>query len=272
MALPVLSLVLLAALIHALWNAWLKGSGDRLTLAAIMAFGWALVGFAAMALAGMPDSAAWPFLAASTVVHTGYWLALLAAYRVADLSVAYPVARGTGPLLVTVISALFLGEALGAVGFAAVILIAAGVIGLSRSLADRRALLFSLLTGLFIAAYTLIDGFGGRAGGAHAYIAWLLVLTAIPIPLIALAVHGKHLGTLARPAWWRGLGAGIVSGAAYWIVVWAMSHAPVGLVASVRESGVAFAALLGGYALREPVRWIPVLMVFAGVVLARLAQ
>ena len=130
MTFEVLLLVLAAAIIHAGWNAWLKISVDRLVAIAFMGAGWSLLAVTALPFLPLPDPAAWPYLLASVVFHTAYTLTLVKAYRIGDLSVAYPVARGTAPLLVTVISAITIRERVGLLGALAVALIVAGCIGL----------------------------------------------------------------------------------------------------------------------------------------------
>jgi drug/metabolite transporter (DMT)-like permease len=270
----VLGLVLLTAVGHALWNAWLKVTGDRLAALAAMGLGWTMIGVAGLPVTGPPPVSVWGFLAASVVVHTIYPLTLAAAFKSGALSVAYPISRGTGPLLVAIVSAVLLGDSIGLLGFSAVGLIVAGVIGLGwgESAHDRRTVLLSVAAGALVAAYTLIDGLGGRASpSADVYVVSMFVLSGVALIGVAFAVHGAKLPALARPLLLKGLAAGLVSGAAYWIVIWAMRSAPMGLVAAARESSVAFAALIGGYVLRERVRWGAVLLVLAGVVLVRLA-
>jgi drug/metabolite transporter (DMT)-like permease len=274
MGLSVLGLVLLTAIIHALWNAWLKVSGDRLAALAVMAVGWALVALLALPFIEAPAPAARPFLAGSTVVHTIYALVLIRAYRFTGLSVAYPIARGIGPLLVMAAATVIGNDQLGVTGAAAVLLIAAGVmwLGGTAPIRDQHGLLLSLATGGLVGAYTLLDGLGGRADATpHSYSVWLLLLTAVPLVLVAWAAHGSALLALARPLCAKGLSAGVLSAGAYWIIIWAMSVAPMGLVAAVRESSVVFAAVIGSTLLGESVRWSAVLLVFAGIVLARLA-
>lgn len=274
MTLAVLGLVLVAAITHALWNTWLKVSEDRLVALALLAAGWGIVGLSALLFVGSFHEDAWPYLLVSTIVHTIYSLTLIRAYSLGDLSVTYPIARGTGPLVVAIVSTVYLGDSLGAVGFLAVILIVIGVIwlGIPRSTRSYASVLFSLLTGILIGAYTLLDGLGGRlAGSPHAYAALLFLLTSIPILVFAGLARRDELSSLARPMWLKGVTAGVLSAAAYWVVVWAMSVAPMGLVAAVRESSVVFAALLGAFLLRERVRWVAVVLVLAGIVLTSLA-
>jgi len=166
------------------------------------------------------------------------------------------------------------GDRLGRTAFMAVALIVAGVfwLGFDGRGADRRGVLFSLVAGALISAYTLLDGLGGRfVASPHIYAAWLLCLTAPPLFAVAGAVHGADAFRMARPHLVRGIFAGILSALAYWIVIWAMSVAPLGLVAAVRETSVVFAALIGGFLMSERIRWLAVLLVFGGVVSVRLA-
>jgi drug/metabolite transporter (DMT)-like permease len=189
--------------------------------------------------------------------------------------VTYAISRGIGPVLVAFVSALILGENLGVTGWAAVILVAAGVagFGLTRRAPARASILLSAAVGCLIAAYTVLDGLGARASGsAHAYANTLFLCTAVILFGIAAVARRGKLLELARPLWFRGLSAGVLSAAGYWIVIWAMGVAPLGLVAATRESSVAIAAMIGWLALRERVRWIPLLMVLVGVILTRVAS
>lgn len=270
----VFALVLLAALGHALWNTWLKTSGDRIVALALLGAGWGVAGLASLPVVGMPEPRVWPYLLASTAVHTAYALALIRAYARGKLTVAYPIARGLGPLIVTLFSTTVLGDTLGLAGIAGVSMLIAGIfwLGIPDRAPDRSVVLLSLLTGILIGCYTLLDGTGGRAGeSAHTYAAWLFLLTSAPVILLALVIHGRRLPTLAAPVWKKGLTAGVLSAAAYWIVVWAMSEAHMGLVAALRESSVLFAGLIGYFVLRERVRWAAVGLVFGGIALTRLA-
>ena len=249
------SLVLAAALLHASWNFWLKIAGNRLVALATLAGGWLIVGSLAIIALGTPNTVAWPYLLTSTVVHTAYALALIRSYKGGDLSMVYPVARGIGPLTVAAVSTIFLGERLGVIGILGVVLVIAGAVwlGLPRTLPDVSNLLISIATGLLIGTYTLLDGLGGRIGSPHVFAAWLFLLTSLPIGVIALAVHRERLAAVQQPVWLRGVTAGVLSAAAYWIVIWAMSQSQFGLVAALRESSVVFAAIFGAIFLKERV-------------------
>ncbi len=278
MDLHVLALVLLAAAAHAAWNAWLKDSGDKFSSMAAISVGWLIVGCVSIPIVGAPSLAAWPYLLASTVVHTGYAMLLISAYRHAEFSLAYPIARGTGPMLVALSAPLFVSEYLEGPSFFAVTLIVIGIflIGLfgnERSLGGRRAVLLSLATGVLIAAYTMIDGQGARAGAnPHAYVGWLLVLIAFPIIVLSKKKLNKNVKSLLAEHWQKGVPIGVLSALAYWVIVWAMTVAPMALVAAARETSILFAALVSWGVLGEkvrPLRWAGVFVTLIGLILAK---
>jgi len=274
MTVQVLLLVLLAACIHATWNTWLKLSGDRLVVMSLMGSGWALFAACWLPFTDTPAAAAWPYLAMSVLVHLAYSLVLVPAYRLIDLSVAYPMIRGTAPVTVAIVSVFALGEAIGVLGAAAVALVTAGVLALgwNGAAGSYRALLFGMLGGGLVASYTLLDGTGVRVSGSvHGYAAWLFLLTGIPLLATGVAVHRRSFIALARPVAARALLAGSIASVAFWIVIWALTQAPMGLVAAARETSVVFVALAGGILLKEKVRWPAIAAVFLGVVLIRLA-
>ena len=278
MDLHVLALVLVAAAAHAAWNAWLKDSGDRLSSMAAIALGWLIVGCISIPVVGLPGTASWPYLFATTFVHTAYAMLLITAYRYAEFSLAYPIARGTAPLLVALSAPLFVSEYLEGPGYFAVTLIVIGIyliaaFGNERSLGGRRAILFSLATGVLIATYTMIDGQGARAGSTpHAYAGWLFVLIAIPIILLAKRRLDKKVKSLFAGHWQKGVPIGVLSALAYWIIVWAMTVAPMALVAAARETSILFAALTSWGVLGEkvrPLRWAGIVITVVGLLLAK---
>ena len=252
--------VLGAALCHASWNAMVKSGGEPLLNMALVTLGGSVVGtaIAVGAAVAPPVPAAWPYIAASTVIHIGYYITVAAAYKAGDLSHGYPIMRGTAPLLTTVGTWLVLGESLspGAVG--GVLLICGGVLSLAYvgnaagAGATRRATLWALLNALIIALYTLADGAGVRASGdAWAYVVWLFVLHGLPFTLGVLAVkRGVFLRHAARN-WHRAVAGALLSGASYGIALWAMTRAPVAIIAALRETSVIFGALIGAWFLKE---------------------
>jgi drug/metabolite transporter (DMT)-like permease len=249
--------VLAAALLHAGWNALLKSApgGDALLDMATVVAASSLCGAAVAPLVGMPDPAAWKFAALSTALHFGYYVALSQAYRTGDLSFAYPLMRGTAPLLVTGLGVAFLGEWPTAQGAVGIVLISAGIVSIAllrRGRHPRAATSWALANAAIIALYTLTDGAGARASGNPAsYVVWLTMLEGIPF--LGWILHRRGLASLAylRRGWRRGLVGGAASLAAYGIVLWAMTRAPVAVVAALRETSVLFAALIGAYWLKE---------------------
>ena len=248
-------LVLFSALLHASWNALVKKSGSQYQSMVLTTSTTFLAAACMVPLLPLPARECWPFLALSALTHLGYRSFLVLAYRAGDLNQVYPLARGTGPLLVTLASTLLLGEIPPILELAGVLLICGGIIGLARGRTiDRSALLYALATGAMIAGYTLLDGLGvRRSGGALSYSLWLFFWEGMPWMLAAL-VHlrgtGKLRVTLADCG--NGLAAGLLSMLAYCLVVWAMSVGALASVAALRETGVIFAALIGHYFLGEP--------------------
>ncbi len=274
MPLSVFALVVVAAAIHALWNVWLKQSENRLLTLATMSVGWGIFGLLALPFVAPPGMDVWPYLLASIVIHIVYAMVLATSYKVGDLSVVYPIARGTGPLIVTLMAVFLLGEELGPLGMAAVALVILGVmlLGAKKSAGNYTALMISLTSGTMIGLYTLVDGLGGRmAASPHSYAAWLFMLQGPALATVVLIIDRSGFRGLAASNWPKDLVGGFISVLAYWIAIWAMSVAPLPLVAAVRESSVAFAALFGGLMLKERVNWPAVLLILAGVLLIRLA-
>lgn len=275
--------VLAAAALHAGWNALVRRAADRMASVFGIAMGQALVSAALLPLLPAPDAAAWPWIAAGAALHVGYQLCLGMAYTHADLSQVYPLARGTAPLLVALVSVLALGAVLTPLQVAAIAAISAGILlmavrggGTQGSAAARMrgpGLGWALATACFTAGYTLVDGLGARlAGTPGGYIAWLMVLNGAAMLAWAAGRPGGARGTLAALRW-PALAAGGVSLAAYWIAVWAFTRAPIALVAALREASILFAVLIAWAVLREPVgrwRWLAAGCIAAGVLLIRL--
>lgn len=271
--------VLSAAVFHASWNALLKMRAEPRVATTLVAVASAVVAAPLAAYAGIPPAAAWPWLLASVTIHIGYFLGLSAAYRVGDLGQVYPIARGTAPLLTAVIATYWLGEQLGPRGILGVIVLAGGILLLAvkggRALQrfNGPAVAFALLTSLTTTSYTLVDGVGARlSGNAVAYTTWLFVLSGVAMAIYGRLRIGAQLVEECKIHWPIALGGGALSVAAYVIVVWAMTVAPIALVAALRETSVLFAAVLGTVLLREPLRMIRVAaagLVLTGVLLVR---
>lgn len=254
---PVVVLSLLgAALLHAAWNAILRGGSDRLWSVSAMAMIGAAVALPVALALPPPAPASWPYLAGSALVQLGYSLLLVRAYRHGQLAQVYPIARGTAPLIVAIGAAAIAGEAVGAAGLAGVGLVCAGIVtlGTGRDRLDGGSTLAALACGVCIAAYMVTDGIGARAsGGAIGYAAWQAVVVGVLLPAAHLAVRRR------LPALPHGRAGALVALAAlfgvvgYGVAIWAMSRAPMARVSALRETSILFAAAIGAVFLREPV-------------------
>jgi drug/metabolite transporter (DMT)-like permease len=249
--------VLGAGMLHAGWNALLKsaGGGDALLDTATVVAGSTACSLVALPFLPLPDESAMMFVAASTIIHFGYYLTLAQAYRTGDLSFAYPLMRGTAPLLVTLLGAIFLRELPPAHVIAGILLISIGIIGVAFAQRERHppaAAWWAFANAGIIAVYTLVDGAGARASGnALSYVVWLTFLEGIAFLTWIRLRRGAMAAGYVRRQWRRGLVGGFCSVAAYAIVLWAMTRAPVAAVSALRETSVIFAALIGALWLKE---------------------
>ena len=278
MELSVFLVVLLAAFLHAVWNAFVKQTGDRLVFIAVLMAGGSLGALVTLPFVGLPAPESWPYIVLSVVLHTGYPLFLIMAYKYGDLSHVYPLARGSAPLIVALLSLPLIGEQLSGQSLVAILIMAAGLMSLSfargaENLRNPQAMFFALGTGLFIAAYTITDGVGARlAGSAHSYAGWIMALEGFPImAYLLLKRRASALSQIAQ-VWKRAVVMGLLSLIAYWAVIWAMTVAPIALVAAVRETSIIFALLFGVFFLKERLSLVRVLAIFAtliGIVLLK---
>jgi drug/metabolite transporter (DMT)-like permease len=266
-------LVLCAALLHAGWNALLRSRADPGLATPLVAMATGLVSLPVAAVAPLPATASWPFLGTSVALHIAYFRLIAASYRNAPLSFAYPLTRGSAPLLVALGALCLLDEPLSPKGYGAVILLSVGIVSLARigrmdSGALRTAVAASLSNGVVIAAYSLVDGCGVRASGTAAgYSAWLFALCAALLGAVELRRHGLPLLAAARSGWPAALLGGTGTLAAYGITLWVMTQAPIALVAALRETSIVFGALIGAALLGErpgPKTWTAVVLVAAG--------
>ena len=264
MSWSIVAIVLFGALLHASWNALIKsGKDQQLDTALIHVLGCG-VGLAMVAVVGLPNAAALPWLAASLTVHVGYYITLVGAYRHGDLGFAYPIMRGTAPLLVAMASGQLLGEHLTFPVWLGVAGICGGVllIGLAKALhgagSRPHAIAFALANAVIIATYTIVDGIGVRASGnALQYVALLFLLDGIPYFLIVLwqrRADRPRMLDYMRGRWRIALLGSCASMGSYGIALWAMTRAPVASVAALRETSVLFAALIGMALLKERFR------------------
>ena len=252
-SLAVTAAVLAAALLHASWNVLLKSGEDKELETISIAVGSGLVGLVALPFVPAPAPASWPWLVGSALVHILYFVFLAGAYRWGELSYTYPVMRGGGPMIVALVGALALGEILPPQETFGVVLICAGVLAFASGRHDRRATGFAIANAVVIATYTLIDGQGARASGAPvSYALWFFAANGAVLLLYGIARgRGAAVAGFFRAKWPRALIGGSLAVGAYGIALWAMTRAPIALVAVLRETSVIFAALLSTVFLRE---------------------
>jgi len=277
MSISVISVVVFAALLHATWNAIIKSAEDKLFSMILVTSTAGLLAALALPFLDQPAPASWPFLAASFFCQVGYFVLVAKAYRTADLSQAYPLMRGTAPLLVALTSRLFIGEGLSFTAWVGVFLIGSGIIGMSTSPGrdGAKGVWLALGTAVIIAAYTLIDGLGVRRSGAPAsYTMWIFVLTAVPLLSWAILTGKVPFLRYASGRMHQGLIGGIGTLASYGLALWAMTRAPVAMVAALRETSILFAIVISAFFLKEQVGRLRVIMasaIAAGAILMRLA-
>jgi drug/metabolite transporter (DMT)-like permease len=273
---PVVAAVLAAAVLHASWNAIAKGVEDRLGLfLRSSAVNVALCAAVAWWLP-LPARESWPWLLGSALVHILYNLGLIAAYRLGDFNQTYPLARGVGPLAVTVVAVTVIGEPLPLAPAVGIVLIgcAIGVLGLTpwrRVKASRTAAFVAVCTGLTIATYTVLDGVGVRhSGSAVAYAVWLMALEGLATMVSLPLVRRRVARAVTTSGWAVAAATSVLSMLAYGLVLWAQTRGALAAVAALRESSVVVAAALGVVLFREPLgrtRIAASVAVAAGVVL-----
>lgn len=257
MSYEVVVVILLAALLHAGWNALIKVQGDRLAVMATFSLFGSLFSFLLIPFVPAPASGSWPWLAVSIVLHTVYHLFLAVAYEHGDLGQVYPIARGSAPLLVALGAFVFAGESLSPVAVVGVLCLASGVMTLAfekgQGLKENpKGIVFALLTGVMISSYTIIDGLGVRnAGTALGFGVWMSIGDGL---LTCLAVYLLKRGRgviLSRRYMKIGMIGSVMQTGAYWIILWAIVTTPMAMVSALRETSVLFAAVISTFLLHE---------------------
>jgi drug/metabolite transporter (DMT)-like permease len=276
----VFAAVLFAAACHAGWNATIKRGLDPLATTVLISIGAALVSAALLPIVGWPALAAWPWCAGSVAIHLVYFAALIESYRAGDMGQVYPIARGSAPLLTAVTTTVFIGERLGLLGWCGIILLVTGVLVLSlrggRDLAklDREAVGFALFTAVTICAYSVVDGVGARlAGSANSYSVALFGGIGPVMVIYALARRGSDVFPAMARHWRLGFAGGALQLGSYGIAIWAMTVAPIAIVAALRETSVLFGTAIAVIFLKEPLRLSRIgaaLIIVTGLVLIRL--
>lgn len=276
MSYTVLFLVLLAAIFHATWNVIVKGGSNKLFEAAFNTLGGGLGALCILPFIGFPPQSCWLLLGLSVCFHQLYSLSMAATYKETKLNVGYPVMRGSAPLLTALILA-FMGVSLTFYGWLGIIALCVGIFALAfqqRHDGSLHGVLLALRTAVAISAYTLADGYGARAAGESlVYTAWLFALNLLPINAYCWLKHHQEFIVYARKRLLIGLFGGVCGLTSYGIAIWAMTVAPIALVAALRETSVIFGMILAVIFLHEKLtfmRALAIIMVALGAILVRL--
>jgi len=266
MSLTLFCIVLCAAALHAGWNAIVKIKLDPFLTMTLICMACTIIAIPAWVVVGLPEKAAWPWVVASIILHFGYYAFLALAYRRADMSQVYPIARGAAPLLTAFVSIVFVHDPVSLGNLIGILILASGVLLVSlrghrrTTSSNGMAIVYALATGVTISAYTVVDGLGARAAGSpHTYAAALFVGDSIPMVAVFVYRNGLRGFRPAIPFLWPAFAGGAMSLMAYWIVIWAMTQAPIALVAAVRETSVLFGALIAVLVLKEPMTRVRVI-------------
>ncbi|MBX7199151.1 MAG: EamA family transporter [Rhodospirillaceae bacterium] len=265
--------VLAAAVMHASWNALLKTGADRFWWMTMFCVVDGLAGLALLLFLPLPAPASWPYILGSAALHVVYQFLLLRTYAKGDFSQTYPVARGSAPLLVALGRFLIVGEQLSAAEWLGVVVVSVGLAGLALEGGrfHREAAPAAFLTGVSIAAYSVVDGVGGRLSqSALAYLAWMSLIWSIVMLLIYVGLRGwRRLVVRPRREVVTAGAGGLIAIGGYGIIIWAMTVSPMGPVSALRETSVVFATVIARLFLKErpsPFRITACLIVAAGAV------
>jgi drug/metabolite transporter (DMT)-like permease len=273
----VFATVISAALLHATWNAIVKSAGDKFLTTIMVTAAAGGLSAALLPFLTAPAPTSWPYAVASALFQITYFLLVARTYQIADMSQAYPLMRGTAPLLVALVAVFRMGDALSLVAWIGVVAICLGIfsIALGSKLKDRKGVYLALLNALVIAGYTLIDGIGVRRSGAPAaYTLWVFLLTGVPLTLWVLTARRSVFVPYVSRYWRLGIAGGIGTTASYGLALWAMTVAPVAVVAALRETSILFGTVIAGLVLKEHIglrRVISACIIACGAAILRLA-
>jgi drug/metabolite transporter (DMT)-like permease len=268
-------IVLLATFMHAVWNGMVKKHPDKVVAVSGIVFGHVPCSIAAILLLPMPSTESIPYIIASIIIHQGYQWFLLSSYQIGDLTKVYPIARGSGPIVATIISILFLGLLLENLIILSILFICLGIIMLGifdkKNKNNPKVIQYSLFTGFFIGLYSLVDGYGARASlSAISYISWSFLINAFVFPIVLSFKNQKNLlkrvMNKGKHIFWIG---GTLSYAIYIIVVWGFTKAPIPMVGALRESSIFFSIFIGYFFLKEkitPTKIFSIILILAGVI------
>ena len=278
MDINIFAAVMLAAILHSAWNGMVKKHKDKVISVSAIVYGHLPMAFVVMLFMPLPTLESVPYIILSAIIHQGYQIYLISAYKFGDLTKVYPVARGTGPIVATLISIGLLGVLFSKFQIISIILISFGIIILGllskNSQNNNKALFYSLATGFFIGIYSLTDGYGARISlSPLSFLGWSFILNAMIFPFVLKSMNYSNVFSRvikeAKLIFWVG---GTISYIVYGIIVWCFTKAPIPLVGALRETSIIFALLIGTFFLKEKftlLKTAAVLTIFFGVILLK---
>ena len=268
MPLNIFLAIILAAFLHAVWNAMVKNEDNKYLAVTAIVLGHVPVSVLIILLTPIPSVESIPFIILSALLHIGYEWYLLSAYRFGDLTKVYPIARGTAPILITIVSLIFLGVALSNFEILGIIIISLGILSLSlqgaEGIKNRSAVIYALVTGFFIMGYSITDGYGARVSNSFlSYMGWSFILNATIFPIILKINNKSEIITKTfkegKKIFFIG---GTLSYIVYGIVIWGFTQAPIALITALRETSIIFALLIGTFFLKEKFTFLKVIVTF----------
>ena len=278
MPLNIFLAIILAAFLHAVWNAMVKNEDNKYLAVTAIVLGHVPVSVLIILLTPIPSVESIPFIILSALLHIGYEWYLLSAYRFGDLTKVYPIARGTAPILITIVSLIFLGVALSNFEILGIFIISLGILSLSlqgaEGIKNRSAVIYALVTGFFIMGYSITDGYGARVSNSFlSYMGWSFILNATIFPIILKINNKSEIITKTfkegKKIFFIG---GTLSYIVYGIVIWGFTQAPIALITALRETSIIFALLIGTFFLKEKFTLLKVIatfIIFFGVALLK---
>ena len=278
MPLNIFLAIILAAFLHAVWNAMVKNEDNKYLAVTAIVLGHVPVSVLIILLTPIPSVESIPFIILSALLHIGYEWYLLSAYRFGDLTKVYPIARGTAPILITIVSLIFLGVALSNFEILGIFIISLGILSLSlqgaKGIKNRSAVIYALVTGFFIMGYSITDGYGARVSNSFlSYMGWSFILNATIFPIILKINNKSEIITKTfkegKKIFFIG---GTLSYIVYGIVIWGFTQAPIALITALRETSIIFALLIGTFFLKEKFTLLKVIatfVIFFGVALLK---
>jgi drug/metabolite transporter (DMT)-like permease len=267
--------VILASIFHAIWNGMVKKHSNKVTALSAIVLGHVPISIIAVTFLPMPSLESLPYIIISAFIHQGYNWFLLKSYSLGDLTKVYPLARGLGPIIATIISIFFLGLVISKSSIISISLVCVGILTISlfgyKTINNLNIVKYSLITGFFIGLYTVIDGYGARVSlSAISYMSWGFILSAMLFPiLLMINKHDNIFRNIindGKAIFWIG---GSISYLVYGVVIWGFTKAPIPMVSALRESGIVFVIFIGIFFLDEKInlaKIISIILIFLGVV------